>query len=123
MLQFPSGKTELVSTHVNGTFVLTLPNPVEGGNYTCRLGSRLPPLSCLSQNGSILGSASVFVDEVKMRLSLLESGHELIRTEKQGLQAEIDLLKEENRKLSDIAGSHQTYLQGMMEVFVTSDVY
>lgn len=52
-----------------------------------------------------------------MRLSLLESGHQLIRTEKQGLQAEIDWLKEENRKLSDMAGSHQTYLQGMMEVF------
>lgn len=120
--QFPSGKTELVSTHINGTFVLSVPNPIQGGNYTCRLSTRLPPLSCLPHNSSVFGSSSVTVDEVKMRLSLLEGEQEMIRTEKQVLQAEVDRLREENRRLSEAASSQQKYLQGMGGGFRQADL-
>ncbi|PVD18515.1 hypothetical protein C0Q70_21064 [Pomacea canaliculata] len=68
---FPSGKTQLVSTHINGTFVLSVPNPIQGGEQ------------------------------------------EMIRTEKQVLQAEVDRLREENRRFSEATSSQQKYLQGM----------
>lgn len=115
--QFPSGDTQLVSTHINGKFFLTLPNPVEGGNYTCRLSSRFPPVSCLHHNSSVLASSSVTVDEVKIRLSLLEGEQEMNKIEKQDLREEVGRLKEENQKLREIANNLQRYNRGMMGVF------
>ncbi|XP_025079790.1 uncharacterized protein LOC112555570 [Pomacea canaliculata] len=107
--KFPSGETQLVSTHINGKFFLTLPNPVEGGNYTCRLSSRFPPVSCLPRNSSVFASSSVTVDEVKIRLSLLEGEQEMNKIEKQDLREEVDRLKEENQKLREIANNLQRY--------------
>ncbi|XP_025079203.1 uncharacterized protein LOC112555164 isoform X2 [Pomacea canaliculata] len=106
---FPSGDTQLVSTHIDGKFFLTLPNPVEGGNYTCRLWSKLPPVSCLPHNASVLEVSSVTVDEVKVRLSLLEGEQEMLKTDKQEMMTEMDRLREENQNLTEIINSQQRY--------------
>ncbi|PVD18514.1 hypothetical protein C0Q70_21063 [Pomacea canaliculata] len=120
--KFPSGETQLVSTHINGKFFLTLPNPVEGGNYTCRLSSRFPPVSCLPRNSSVFASSSVTVDEVKIRLSLLEGEQEMNKIEKQDLREEVDRLKEENQKLREIANNLQRYNRGVNSFEWISDL-
>lgn len=105
--QFPSGEKHLTSMQFNGFFIINLPNPVEGGSYTCRLSSQLPPASCLPQNASVLRSSSVSVDEVRMRLSLVEAEQDILQNEK---RVEIDRLTEENRRVKELAESLQNQL-------------
>ncbi|XP_070183111.1 uncharacterized protein [Littorina saxatilis] len=79
----PSGQTEQ-----SGSFLLKLPNPVEGGTYTCRL----PP-----------SSATLTVDKMEARLAVLETRqasqenvNSELKTKYNALKTEKDVL--ENRK-------------------------
>ncbi|XP_070183112.1 uncharacterized protein [Littorina saxatilis] len=64
----PSGKTEQSSSYKDGSFLLKLPNPVEGGTYTCRLP---PSAACLHDNRT--GEATLTVDKMEARQAVLEA--------------------------------------------------
>nr|KAG5693586.1 hypothetical protein BaRGS_011711 [Batillaria attramentaria] len=71
-----------------------LPNPVSGGNYTCRIDPDSPAASCLPKDDPALERATVHVDEVTERLSLIEA-------QQGALTAENAHLKDENARLSE----------------------
>ncbi|PVD36197.1 hypothetical protein C0Q70_03172 [Pomacea canaliculata] len=66
----PSGENTTSTSSGNGTFLLSLQNPVEGGNYTCMI---LPSASatCGARHG-IQNVSSLLVDGTTTRLQLIE---------------------------------------------------
>nr|QBA18394.1 VIgL family C1q-related protein 4 isoform 1 [Littorina littorea] len=66
----PSGQTEQSSSYKDGSFLLKLPNPVEGGTYTCRL-----PLSAACLHGGT-GEPTLTVAKMEARLAVLEARQE-----------------------------------------------
>lgn len=93
----PSRQT-LPSSNRDGrdTFSLLLPNPVSGGNYTCRVPPDSPPATCLPSDDPALEGATVFVDDTKARVTLLEAR---LTTENSELRTQITGLKADNGKL------------------------
>lgn len=72
----PTGQVVPSSDVVSGRFLLTLPNPVQGGTYTCRLADPAVVSACVStyKNMYLLKyGAGVHVDESQARLSLLSA--------------------------------------------------
>lgn len=74
------------SSYSNGTFYLTLPNPAEGGDYTCSLSSTHHTTACLNLNPSLANGAAVKVDSVLTKFMVLEG--------------RLEALQEENRELN-----------------------
>nr|KAG5708210.1 hypothetical protein BaRGS_021144 [Batillaria attramentaria] len=89
----PTGR-QSSSKYQDGRFYLQLPNPVEGGEYSCILPSTDPATSCLP-DGSLLEAALV-VDEIKIRLTLLEAENTERKAAVKDLKAENTDLKAEN---------------------------
>nr|KAG5689867.1 hypothetical protein BaRGS_002378 [Batillaria attramentaria] len=81
----PSGR-QSSSKYQDGRFYLQLPNPVEGGEYSCILPSTDPATSCLP-DGSLLEAALV-VDEMQVRLTLLEAENTDMKAAVKDLKAE-----------------------------------
>nr|KAG5708205.1 hypothetical protein BaRGS_021139 [Batillaria attramentaria] len=92
----PTGR-QSSSKYQDGRFYLQLPNPVEGGEYSCILPSTDPATSCLP-DGSPLEAALV-VDEIKIRLTLLEAENTERKAAVKDLKAENTDLKAENTDL------------------------
>ena len=91
MLQTPSGSVQASNGYNDGNFILLLSGRVEEGTYTCRVPQNYSAIACLHSNRTEL--ASLKVDKVEVRLTLLEA-------QQLSLQAENEKLKEENRNLS-----------------------
>lgn len=66
----PSGTKLASSGSTQGEFSLLLPNPVEGGSYTCRLA---PEDACVLSASPGLAQDVVLVDETEARLAVLEA--------------------------------------------------
>nr|KAG5689857.1 hypothetical protein BaRGS_002368 [Batillaria attramentaria] len=89
----PSGR-QSSSKYQDGRFYLQLPNPVEGGEYSCILPSTDPATSCLP-DGSLLEAALV-VDEMQVRLTLLEAENKDLKAKNTDMKAAVKDLKAEN---------------------------
>jgi hypothetical protein len=72
-LQTPSGNRVNSSSYQDGQFHLLLPNPLEGGSYTCTLPLTALDVTCSSGNSSAQAHASVAVDTTAGRLSIVEA--------------------------------------------------
>ncbi|KAK7092517.1 uncharacterized protein [Littorina saxatilis] len=113
------------SGYDNGDFYLTLRTPVAGGNYTCQVPPYLLSDVCVDDNNNSNNNknaviASVFVDELKARLSLVEAEQKTPRTPYEtsetscqsckALEAADEELKKENEQLKeDLDSLKQTH--------------
>ncbi|KAK7090758.1 hypothetical protein V1264_010516 [Littorina saxatilis] len=69
----PSGEVWNSSYQDNGTFVLSLSSPVQGGNYSCQLPPSAPAVRCLDATSPLNAAAQLYVDDKDVRLSFLEA--------------------------------------------------
>nr|KAG5688906.1 hypothetical protein BaRGS_009747 [Batillaria attramentaria] len=92
----PSGRKSS-SKYQDGRFYLQLQNPEEGGEYSCILPSTDPATSCLP-DGSPL-EAAIVVDEIQVRLTLLEAENNDLKAENTDMKAAVKDLKAENTDL------------------------
>ena len=67
------------SQYKDGQFLLLLDNPVTGGSYTCNVSQTHASSGCPHGSGAYSGDASVTVDKVEARLSLLEAENEKLK--------------------------------------------
>ena len=77
--QTPDGTTHNSTDFNNGNFRLLLDNPIKGGSYMCRIPSQHLADACLSGNDAHKGEATLLVDEVDARLTLLEKENEQLK--------------------------------------------
>ncbi|KAK7099359.1 uncharacterized protein [Littorina saxatilis] len=68
----PSGEVRNSSHEDNGTFVLSVSSPVQGGNYSCHLPPSAPAARCLTATSPLTAATQLYVDDKDVRLSLLE---------------------------------------------------
>ncbi|XP_025081993.1 protein bark beetle-like [Pomacea canaliculata] len=111
------------SSYSNGTFYLTLPNPAEGGDYTCSLSSTDHTTACLNLNPSLANGAAVKVDSVLTKFMVLEGRLEALQEENRELNQtdrtlhqQVNMLQAQNANLTSqlqqlrnscsVAGSH-----------------
>lgn len=69
----PSNQTLYSTTYHSGRFLLSVPNPVESGPYTCVLDNSSPAALCLASDSPLRGGATVTVDGVESRFAILET--------------------------------------------------
>lgn len=99
----PSQEVVNSSQTDDGDFRLLLPNPVSGGNYTCRLPADSPAARCLPRDDPALSGGTVFVDAMDARLQLLEAGQAALRRENDNFKKENVNFKKENSDLKQEA--------------------
>ncbi|KAK7471458.1 hypothetical protein BaRGS_00035894, partial [Batillaria attramentaria] len=104
--QTPSGDTKSTS-YDHGQFYLQLPNPVEGGNYTCALPSTYAATSCLPAGSPLSREAALLVDETKARLTLLEAENTDLKTLVKSLGNRAEALAKENDVLKNQTDSFE----------------
>nr|QBA18380.1 VIgL family C1q-related protein 14 [Littorina littorea] len=111
----PAGDTTQSKDYSNGHFHLTLPPPVEGGNYTCSIPEQFLPDVCVSdgRHGNKAVAASVLVDETKVRLTLLEVGHRVFEEENRVIKEGYRVIKEENIVLKEEMNDTQTQMASL----------
>ena len=76
------------SGYHDNSFHLTLPNPVEGGSYTCRVP---PATACLHGNGT--REATLTVDKMEARLAVLEARQSALEGKNVHLENENNAMK------------------------------
>ncbi|XP_070172931.1 uncharacterized protein [Littorina saxatilis] len=69
----PSGEVRKSSYRDNGTFVLSLSSPVQGGSYSCHLPPSAPAARCLTATSLRKAAAQLYVGNKDVRLSFLEA--------------------------------------------------
>ncbi|XP_070179014.1 uncharacterized protein [Littorina saxatilis] len=69
----PSGEVRKSSDQDNGTFVLSVSSPDQGGNYSCHLPASSPAARCLTATSPLNAAAQLYVDNKDVRLSFLEA--------------------------------------------------
>ncbi|KAK7455347.1 hypothetical protein BaRGS_00039468, partial [Batillaria attramentaria] len=100
IFQTPSSFALIGTNKYDGShFHLALDNPVTGGDYTCRLSPSSPAAGCLQSDDPLLREATLNVDEVKGRLTLIESQLQTTHEREDGLIKEIQRRKVENVEL------------------------
>nr|QBA18389.1 VIgL family C1q-related protein 7 [Littorina littorea] len=101
----PEGETRSSTYYEDNNFYLTLLSPVEGGNYTCLIPIHLLPDICAntSSHGNETVSATVGVDDLRVRLSLIEAEQKTLgdrlRESEETCASETIRLKEANTDL------------------------
>lgn len=74
-------------------FRLLLPNPVVGGNYSCRLHPDSPAARCFYPGHPLLTGDSVHVDETEATFALMRAEQQYLLSENQALHREVDELR------------------------------
>ncbi|KAL8562464.1 hypothetical protein ACOMHN_008608 [Nucella lapillus] len=69
----PDNQTLPSTFQDNGHFTLAVPNPFDGGQYTCKIDNSSAAAICIPSDSTLLRGATVIVDPVEGRLSLLAS--------------------------------------------------
>ncbi|KAK7090667.1 hypothetical protein V1264_010429 [Littorina saxatilis] len=98
----PSGRLRDSSYEDNGTFVLSLPSPVQTGNYSCHL----PPSTArfLSATSPLNAAAQLYVDDKDVRLSFLEARQgeleQVIEDQENLLENQTNLLQRQALQIS-----------------------
>nr|KAG5703768.1 hypothetical protein BaRGS_009566 [Batillaria attramentaria] len=96
----PSGETVPSTSFSHGEFHLTLPNPVVGGSYVCRLKDPSFAARCVKNMSALRRGAHVLVDEVQTRLLLLEDGVQGLQDKDQAVDDELERLEEKDANLT-----------------------
>nr|KAG5703780.1 hypothetical protein BaRGS_009578 [Batillaria attramentaria] len=104
----PSGETVPSTSFSHGEFHLTLPNPVVGGSYVCRLEDPSFAARCVKNMSALRRGAHLVVDEVQTRLLLLEDGVQGLQDKDQAVDDELERLEEKDANLT----SRDEQLQG-----------
>jgi len=89
----PAGESLASSDFQDNHFNLRLTNPVQGGNYTCRIPSQQVASTCLNGNGEHKGEATLHVDKMDARFTLLEKENEELKTSNTLLQHRLQSLE------------------------------
>ena len=111
-VQTPNGQRLPSTDYRDGQFRLRLPNPVQGGDYSCLVPAAAADAAC---NNGHSDNATVTVDAVEARLALLEAhvtGLEgktvRLEADKNRLQGQVTILEknvstleEDNAQLQD----------------------
>nr|KAG5697269.1 hypothetical protein BaRGS_031265 [Batillaria attramentaria] len=97
----PAGKTYNSSYYTNGTFVLTLTNPIDSGNYSCQLSRDSPVGMCVSEDKLVSSKASMYVDGNELKLTLLEVSQKQLQKLADVLKTENAVLRRDNDLLSN----------------------
>ncbi|XP_070173732.1 fibrinogen C domain-containing protein 1-like [Littorina saxatilis] len=104
--QTPSGEVWNSSYQDNGTFVLSLSSPVQGGNYSCQLPPSAPAVRCLDATSPLNSAAQLYVDDKDVRLSFLEARQRELEqvNEDQAnlLQHQAMQISQQNRTMADM---------------------
>nr|AJA37897.1 C-type lectin [Littorina littorea] len=103
----PTGGTLNSTKYSNGRFYLSLPSPVVGGTYTCRIPPNHLSHTCLTDSRH--DNDFVLVDSVKVNVlqtifeqKTLREEDEKLKAENEKLQSAVDKLKEEDGKLNEL---------------------
>nr|QBA18374.1 VIgL family fibrinogen-related protein 3 isoform 2 [Littorina littorea] len=110
----PSGEVRNSSHEDNGTFVLSVSSPVQGGNYSCHLPPSAPAARCLTDTSPLNAAAQLYMDDKDVRLSLLEllvhfdkmvrvnsDQASLLHNQSRFIQNQASLLKDQGSRLQD----------------------
>ena len=99
-LQTPQGSVHSSSSYSGGQFHFLLPAPPQTGRYTCRLPDRWAGTACLPNSPTASPRASVVLDGLAGRLTLLEAEQDalrrdnlLLRSEKEALERRLQVLE------------------------------
>ncbi|KAK7090701.1 tenascin-R-like [Littorina saxatilis] len=123
----PSGEVRNSSYRDNGTFVLSLSNPVQGGIYSCQLAPSAPAVRCLTATSPLNAAAKLNVDGKDTRLSLLEGRlREIEQVNKDQNGAIEELTETDNDVLRRIAANCVDWLKldprsGIRTVYISGD--
>ena len=85
--QSPSGGRYNSSSYGDGQYHWLVPNPVEEGSYTCLIPSRYVHVLCLPPGTSQGPEATLAVDELKVRVMLMEADNVQLKADNQQLKA------------------------------------
>ncbi|XP_070173037.1 fibrinogen C domain-containing protein 1-like [Littorina saxatilis] len=102
----PSGEVWNSSYQDNGTFVLSLSSPVQGGNYSCQLPPSAPAARCLTATSPLNAAAQLYLDDKDARLSFLGARQRELEqvNEDQAnlLQHQAMQISQQNRTMADM---------------------
>ncbi|KAK7090708.1 hypothetical protein V1264_010470 [Littorina saxatilis] len=101
----PSGRLRDSSYEDNGTFVLSLSSPVQGGNYSCHLPPSAPAARCLTATSPLKAAAHLYVD---VRLLYLEAR---LKELEQANEYQENLLQHQAMQISQQNGTIQDMVQ------------
>nr|QBA18373.1 VIgL family fibrinogen-related protein 3 isoform 3 [Littorina littorea] len=118
----PSGEVRNSSHEDNGTFVLSVSSPVQGGNYSCHLPPSAPAARCLTDTSPLNAAAQLYVDDKDVRLSLLEllvhfdktvrvnsDQANLLQNQSRFIQHQASLLTDQDSRLQNYTSLLQDY--------------
>ena len=97
--QSPSGGRYNSSSYGDGQYHWLVPNPVEEGSYTCLIPGRYVHVLCLPPGTSQGPEATLAVDDLKVRMMLMEAQQRSLQQENVQLKADNQLLKADNQLL------------------------
>ena len=101
--QSPSGGRYNSSSYGDGQYHWLVSNPVEEGSYTCLIPSRYVHVLCLPPGTSQGPEATLAVDDLKVRMMLMEA-------QQRSLQQENVQLKADNQRLTQNISSLQQHV-------------
>ena len=104
--QSPSGGRYNSSSYGDGQYHWLVPNPVEEGSYTCLIPSRYVHVLCLPPGTSQGPEATLAVDDLKVRMMLMEA-------QQRSLQQNVTILQQENVHLQ---GDNQRLAQNLLSL-------
>nr|KAG5713850.1 hypothetical protein BaRGS_024477 [Batillaria attramentaria] len=96
----PSGQTFPSTVTSKGSFLLNLPNPVQGGRYMCRLEDPSLVSRCVKRASILNRGASVHVDETQARLQLLDAQLENFQLKSHEWNSQLQGQREVNSNLA-----------------------
>ncbi|KAK7090650.1 hypothetical protein V1264_010415 [Littorina saxatilis] len=103
----PSGEVRNSSYRDNGTFVLSLSSPVQGGSYSCHLPPSAPAARCLTATSLRKAAAQLYVDNKDVRLSFLEARQREIEQVNKDQNGTIEDMMQVNKDQANLL-QHQT---------------
>ncbi|KAK7491033.1 hypothetical protein BaRGS_00017729 [Batillaria attramentaria] len=93
-----------------GSYILIIDNPVATGEYSCRL-EQTPSAMCLPAQSLLHNGASIHVDGVETRLSVLEGQLVALQNENAELRSELGEQRKENENTTAVLEGRLTAMQ------------
>ena len=84
----------------NDRFFLAVPNPFIGGIYTCYIDNSSPATLCIPSNSPLRRGATVLVDGVEGRISLMGSEMQTMKSKETQMARQIRMLQASNSALA-----------------------
>ena len=97
--QSPSDGRYNSSSYGDGQYHWLVPNPVEEGSYTCLIPSRYVHVLCLPPGISQGPEATLAVDNLKVRVMLMEAEQRSLKADNRQLSADNQQLKADSQQL------------------------